>query len=37
LAVAGLRAEGETHIEDGEAVNISFPEFTQLISQLQKV
>ncbi len=37
LAVAGLCAAGETHIENGEAVNISFPEFTQLISQLQKV
>lgn len=37
LAVAGLGAEGETHIEDGEAVNISFPEFTQLITRLQEV
>ncbi len=34
LAVAGLLAEGETLIENAEAVNISFPAFWDLLEQI---
>jgi len=33
LAIAGLNAEGETCIETAEAVDVTFPEFPQLIRQ----
>jgi 3-phosphoshikimate 1-carboxyvinyltransferase len=33
LAVAGLNIEGETIIDTAEAMNVTFPEFTQLISK----
>jgi 3-phosphoshikimate 1-carboxyvinyltransferase len=32
LAVAGLNAEGETIIDTAEAMNVTFPEFTKLIT-----
>lgn len=35
LAVAGLLAEGETIIENAEAVNISFPDFWDLLERLK--
>lgn len=34
LAVAGLRAEGETHISDADAVNKTFPHFVSLMQSL---
>lgn len=34
LAVAGTRAKGETVIQQGECVNISFPDFYQLLRKL---
>ncbi len=34
LAVAGLCAEGETTIEDGECINISFPEFMTNVKRI---
>jgi len=34
LAVAGLRAEGQTHIEEAESVNISFPQFPDLLASV---
>jgi len=33
LAIAGLNAEGETAIDTAEAVNVTFPEFADLICQ----
>lgn len=36
LAVAGLRAQGETIIEEAEAIPVSFPQFSELIEQLRK-
>lgn len=37
LAVAGLCAQGETIIEDAQAIEISFPQFAQLLEQLKKI
>ena len=37
LAVAGLRARGETVIEDAEAIGISFPSFTTIMDRLKGV
>ena len=34
LAVAGLAAEGETTVEDSEAIAISYPEFERTLSEL---
>ncbi|ODS36303.1 MAG: 3-phosphoshikimate 1-carboxyvinyltransferase [Candidatus Altiarchaeales archaeon WOR_SM1_86-2] len=34
LAVAGLRAEGETKISDAETVKISFPDFVEVMQKL---
>lgn len=36
LAVAGLRAEGETVIEDAGSINVSFPKFPELLRQLRE-
>lgn len=36
FAVAGLVAEGETHLEDGECVAISYPDFYNDLKQLTK-
>lgn len=36
LAVAALRAEGETRIEGAEAVDISFPQFAELLAGLKR-
>lgn len=36
LSIAGLIAEGETTIKDANCVNISFPEFYDLLEMLQK-
>lgn len=36
LAVAGLMAEGTTHIENSECVNISYPEFFHTLKQISK-
>jgi 5-enolpyruvylshikimate-3-phosphate synthase len=34
LAIAGLAAQGTTHIYDAEAVNMTFPQFPDLIQQI---
>jgi 3-phosphoshikimate 1-carboxyvinyltransferase len=34
LAIAGLAAQGATHIYDAEAVNMTFPQFPDLIQQI---
>ena len=36
-AVAGLRADGETVIEDAEAINKSYPDFYEHLKQLGAV
>lgn len=36
LSIAGLIAEGETKIKDADCVDISFPEFYELLEMLQK-
>jgi len=35
LAVAGLRAPGETVIEDAESISVSFPAFTEIMDRLR--
>jgi len=34
LAIAGLRAEGETNIDTAESISVSFPEFVDCLRQL---
>lgn len=34
MAIAGLVAEGETSVEDAEAINVSFPGFESLLSSI---
>lgn len=36
FAVAGLTAKGETSIEDGQCVNVSYPEFFETLDRLAK-
>lgn len=35
LAIAGLRAEGNTHIKNADSINISFPGFTDVLETLR--
>ncbi|CFJ40029.1 3-phosphoshikimate 1-carboxyvinyltransferase [Mycobacterium tuberculosis] len=36
MAIAGLVAEGETVIENDEAINVSFPGFAELLQRISQ-
>lgn len=36
LAIAGLRAQGETRVGEAESINISFPRFSEILNGLKK-